>query len=357
MNRASSPGAGETGPTGRATIGDVARVALASKTSVSRYLSGNVDALSGDLRTRIEQAIEQLGYRPSPIARSLKGGRTGLIGMVVADVENPYSVAVLHGAETACQQHGFALLVSNSGGDAAMEQKLIAALLSYRIEGLIVNAAGPRSDLFRDVPGGFPVVLVDRKPAGCAADFVGLDNIAAMDAAVRHLVDEGFNDLAVVIQPVRGISTREERAAGFLSAVRRRPGCRGEVFEIDQADPVSIDRALRQFLSIATAGPKAVIAASGLVTLRLVQSLARLQLHVPQDLGLVGFDELEWSSLVPPGITTFGQPTQDIGAAAVGRLLSRLSGDSSNARDTIFTGRLQPRGSSSGRLARRPSAP
>jgi LacI family kdg operon repressor len=334
---------------GRATIADVARAAKASKASVSRFLSGNVGALSNELRGRIEAAVAALAYHPSPIARSLKGGHTGLIGMIAADIDNPWSVAVLHGAEGACQQRGFSLMLSNSGGDTVREHKMIAALLSYRVEGLIVNAAGPAQNLaaITDIP----VVLIDRKPPGCSFDFVGLDNVAAMDTVVRHLTTEGFRDLALVIQPVRHVSTRQERVAGFRAALKSMPGCRGDIVEIEQADPAAVDRALTAFLS-GPGGPKAVIAANGLMTLRVVQCFDRLGLRMPRDVGLVGFDELDWCALARPGITTFGQPTYDIGATAVRRLLARVSGEHMEAGDTIFTGTLIARASSSGRCLR-----
>lgn len=350
MNR-NPPAPASEGPAGgRATIADVARAARASKASVSRFLTGNVGALSNDLRTRIAAAIAALAYQPSPIARSLKGGHTGLIGMIAADIDNPWSVAVLHGAEAACQQHGFSLILSNSGGDPAREQKMIAALLSYRVEGLIVNAAGPARSL--DAIGDVPVVLIDRKPAGCSFDFVGLDNVAAMDTVVRHLIEEGFCDLALVIQPVRHVSTRQERVAGFRAAVKRAPGCRGDIVEIEQADPAAVDRALKGFLSAPGGGPKAIIAANGLMTLRVAQCLDRLGLRMPHDVGLVGFDDLDWCALAQPGITTFGQPTYDIGATAVRRLLARVSGARIEAGDTIFGGTLFARASSSGRILR-----
>jgi LacI family transcriptional regulator, kdg operon repressor len=336
---------------GRATIADVARVAQVSKASVSRFLSGHSGALSDELRGRIEAAVAALAYQPSLIARSLKGGHTGLIGMIAADIDNPWSVAVLHGAEAACQQHGFSLMLSNSGGDPAREQKMIAALLSYRVEGLIVNAAGPAKNLIGTL-SDVPVVLIDRKPTGSHYDFVGLDNLAAMDTVVRHLTGEGFTDLALVIQPVRHVSTRQERVAGFHAALRQAPDCRGDIVEIEQADPAAVDRALKAFLSAPGGGAKAVIAANGLMTLRVVQGFDRLGLKMPRDVGLVGFDELDWCALARPGITTFGQPTYDIGATAVRRLLTRVSGERLDEGDTIFTGTLIARPSSSGRILR-----
>ena len=104
----------------RATISDVAKAAKTGKTSVSRYLNGEQHLLSDDLKQRIEQAIQRLNYRPSQMARSLKGGQTRLIGMIIADITNPYSVDVLRGVEEACRVQGFTLLVCNNQSGAAL---------------------------------------------------------------------------------------------------------------------------------------------------------------------------------------------------------------------------------------------
>lgn len=106
-----------TRASGRATISDVASIAKTGKTSVSRYLNGEQHLLSDDLKQRIEQAIQQLDYRPSQMARSLKGGQTRLIGLILADITNPYSVDVMRGIEAACRQHGFTLLVCNTNNE------------------------------------------------------------------------------------------------------------------------------------------------------------------------------------------------------------------------------------------------
>ncbi|TCZ64786.1 LacI family DNA-binding transcriptional regulator [Roseicella aquatilis] len=337
----------------RATISDVAREAGVSKTSVSRFLNGEQSTLSPGLRRRIDSAIQQLGYQPSQLARSLKGGRTRLIGFVVADIENPYSVAVLHGAEAACREQGYTLVVCNTGGDRALERRTLAALTSYNVEGLILNTAGWPEGLPPDVTASdVPIVLIDRRLPGHAFDFVGLDNAAMTGLAVQHLTDRGFGHLGFFAQNLAGVSARLERAAAFCAAAARTEGCVGEVHELGDADPAAVDGALKAFLAAGRGRPVAVLAASGLVTLRIVQSAARLRLRIPEDFGLVGFDELEWSALVPPGITTIEQPTKDIGASAVRGLLRRLAGDASPAQDVIFLGRIVERGSS-----RRPECP
>jgi LacI family transcriptional regulator, kdg operon repressor len=329
-----------------ATISDVAERAGVSKATVSRYLSGRSDILADSTWKHIQEAIAAFDYKPSQIARSLKGGRTRLIGMVVADVTNPYSVAVLRGAEDECQRAGYVLALCNSNGSHEMEQALLAGLRAYQIEGLILNSAGgPAEALAGAMPGGLPIVLLDRTlPAG-QFDFVGLANVIAAGDATRHLIASGFATLALLTEPMDGVSVRLERAEGFRRASAE-GGCAAEVIEVDLHQPEAMRQALEGFLAGPASGRKAVIAASGLVTLRVIVAIQALGLRMPDDLGLVGFDELEWSSLVPPGITTIAQPTYDIGVAAVRSLLSRLDGDKAEPQSTIFSGTLLARGSS-----------
>src|ERR1035437_2662102 len=122
---------------GRATIADVAREAGVSKATVSRFLNHREELLTRDIATRVEVAITALAYSPSPMAQALKRGRSRLIGLVVADVANPFSVAVLRGAERACQDAGYLLMLFNLGNEAGREREAIEALLSYQVEGFI----------------------------------------------------------------------------------------------------------------------------------------------------------------------------------------------------------------------------
>src|SRR6201996_3643474 len=191
----------------RATITDVAREAGTGKTSISRYLNGEMGVLSPDLRERIEAAIAKLDYRPNQMARGLKRGRNRLIGMLLADLTNPYSVEVLQGVEAACHALGYMPLICHAANEVDMERRFLQLLTTYRVEGVIVNALGVSEETLRPVGGGgIPAVLVDRTVEGLAADMVGLDNEAAVTAATRHLVERGFDRLWFVVQPFAHIS-------------------------------------------------------------------------------------------------------------------------------------------------------
>src|SRR5512140_1076731 len=148
----------------RATISDVAARAGVSKATVSRFLNRREELLTPEIAVRVERAISALGYSPSPMAQALKRGRSRLIGLVVADVTNPFSVAVLRGAERACQEAGYLLMLFNLGNDPGREREAIESLLSYQVEGLILTTLGhDEGAVASAVRHGKPMVLVDRR--------------------------------------------------------------------------------------------------------------------------------------------------------------------------------------------------
>lgn len=214
---------------GRVTINQVAEAAGVSKASVSRYIGGDRQLLADATARRIERAIDQLDYRPNQMARGLKRGRTRLIGMLVADILNPYSVAVMHGVETACREHGYSLVVCNTDRDDEQERHHLAALQSYNVEGLIVNTLGHHPGELRALHRELPMVLVDRQLAELDTDLVGLDNADAVEQALDHLQHRGFRDILLVTEPLDGTAriaegdpaSVEERLAHALASAWR----------------------------------------------------------------------------------------------------------------------------------------
>ncbi|MFM0637293.1 LacI family DNA-binding transcriptional regulator [Paraburkholderia metrosideri] len=254
----------------RATITDVAREAGTGKTSISRYLNGEMSVLSPELRARIEAAIERLDYQPNQMARGLKRGRNRLIGMLLADLTNPYTVEVLQGVEAACHALGLMPLICHAANEVEMERRYLQLLTTYRVEGVIVNALGVREETLRPVGGGgIPAVLVDRSVDGLVADMVGLDNRAAAELGTRHLLENGFDDIWFVVQPFEQVSSRQLREAAFREVMSREGhesrisgkgeggtnlgkgegsngGARGHTLVLNLAEPAAVERALAE---------------------------------------------------------------------------------------------------------------
>lgn len=330
------------------TISDVARVAGVGKTSVSRFLNGELDALSPALRERIGAAISTLAYRPNQMARGLKRGRTRLIGILVADLQNPYSVSVMQGMEYACRELGLMPMVCNAGNEIEVENRFLDLLRTYRAEGLIVNPVGlPETALHTIADGDIPLVLLDRTVAGVASDSVGLDNEGASHVIVDHLADAGFTSICFVSESFASVSSRRERESAFVEGSARR-GVTARTLVLDSHLPESVDAVMVEISKVAEQtgkkkdGKTALIAANGQTMLLLSIALLR---HPLPGVGLACFDDPEWVPLMQPGVTTLRQPTFDIGSRAVHFLNERIDGSTVDPRVQTFPAQLIVRSS------------
>jgi LacI family kdg operon repressor len=354
----------------RATISDVAREAGTGKTSISRYLNGELSVLSPELRARIEAAIERLDYQPNQMARGLKRGRNRLIGMLIADLTNPYSVEVLQGVEAACHALGYMPLICHAANEVEMERRYLQLLTTYRVEGVIVNALGVRDETLRPVgDGGIPAVLVDRMVDGLVADLVGLDNTAAVQLGTRHLLERGFDDIWFVVQPFERISSRRLREEAFRAAIDAQSRARGQTVVLELGDAAAVEGALAELdkeldralagapdranrvthVTQAAAAPAprvALFAANGPVALCLARHLnARYGMRWQERVALLSIDDPEWAEFA--GITAIRQPTYQIGYRAVEFLHERIDGVQTAVRDCLLPGELIVRESTS----------
>lgn len=331
----------------RATISDVAHAARTGKTSVSRYLNGEQHLLSAGLKARIEQAIADLNYSPSQMARGLKRGRTRLIGLIIADITNPYSVDVMCGIEAACRERGFTLLMCNTNNEVDLEQHYLQLLSSYQVEGVVVNAVGMREEVLSRLQQSLlPMVLIDRKIPDFACDVVGLNNVEAAKTATHHLVDNGYDAMLFLSEPLGSVNTRRERLQAFRQVLAAYPHIQHENIEVPLHQPAALDEALLAFYQRHAGKRSAVMAANGALTLQVARTLQRINLHWGKEIGLLGFDELEWAALAGVGITTLKQPTWQIGYAALERLITRIENNDIPVAEQVFSGELVIRGSS-----------
>lgn len=331
----------------RVTISDVALKAGVSKATVSRFLNRREELLTPEIALRVERAISALCYTPSPMAQALKRGRSRLIGMVMADLTDPCSVAVLRGAEKACQAAGYLPILFNVGNESGRTRDAVQALCSYQVEGLILNTSSIDESAFAQAMRHGPVVLVDRPHGGMQADLVSLDHTGAVRLAASHLLDSAYRELLFISEPLSGVASRIEREAAFRAFVSEHAAAgAGRTFESTAEDVAGLDSALRTLRQRAGGRRPAVLCSNAAITLRVVAAAARLGWRFGPELGLVGLDETEWAPLIGPGLSTIVQPADDLGRLAASCLFERLSGFVLPPRRILVPGHLMERGSS-----------
>ncbi len=309
------------------TISDVAKYAKVGKTSVSRYLNGEQEKMSKALRERIAQAIEQLDYRPNHSARMLRAGQSKLIGLLLADVTNPYSIEVLQGIEQVCRRQGYMLMVCNTDHEASLQDQYLSLLDAHRVDGIIINTASISSaqmDSFSKI--ACPMVLVDRVNTTLEVDSVGLNNREAAQQGIAHLKAQSYQAVLVVSETL-AIAPRQERAQALADFASANPDIHYQLTEVDKQDEALLVTSIERFLAENPTKKCAIFTTNGVATMWVAKALKKLNLKVGQDIGLSGIDDPEWAELFEGGITVMRQPTRLIGETACERLLSRIQGN------------------------------
>ncbi|RYX96130.1 MAG: LacI family DNA-binding transcriptional regulator [Comamonadaceae bacterium] len=334
-----------------ASIKDVARQAGVSTTTVSRVLS-TPDAVRAPLRERVEQAIAALAYRPNLAARRLRQQRASLIGLIVSDIRNPFFTDLGRAVEDVAYRNGLRLILCNTDEDPAKERAYLELMADEQASGVIIS---PTLDGLRSLKAGgksssvppypFPLVLVDRAQPDTPTDRVLLDNTGAARRLTDHLLDAGYRRIAA-LAGARS-TTGLQRHEGYASAMRAR-GL--EPLQTWVSPTVEAGFKAAAALLAQTVRPDALLATNGLLLMGALQAIQAAGLRIPQDIGLAGFDNNDWTALPSLDITVIAQPTYDIGRSAAELLMQRLAEPARPARSVVLEGVLMARGSTGGPL-------
>ncbi|MCF6472672.1 LacI family transcriptional regulator [Nonomuraea sp. MG754425] len=302
----------------RATIYTVARAAGVSAQTVSRVLNGT-GQVSAATRANVLAVIEAQGYRPNAVGRSLRASRTPMIGVVVADIGNPFYARLHRALERRLSGSGFSLMLMNSDDDPRAERRQLDLLRSYRPTGLVIVPSAGSSLGEADLRALGHVVSVSRVPEGVAVPAVVTNERAAVGEATAELLAHGHTEPAIVLGPA-GASTSRAREQGFLAALG--PGRRGHVRHTDGTRAGG--QAAAADLLATRPAVTAMIGFNALVTEGIVSALQAAGRPCPQDMSVIGFTDAGWMTLHRPALTVIDQPVEEMGALA-GRLLLDLA--------------------------------
>lgn len=303
-----------------ATIKDVARLAGVAPSTVSHYFTGNAP-VSDSTRARIEQAVRELGYRPNAAARSLRLAQTRSIGLIVPNIANPFFAEIVRAIGYACQKVGYSLLLADSSGDEGREKDLVANMLKQYIDGLLIIHAGrvPTSRLLDATPP-IPVVYVDREVEERAS--VATDNYLGGRLAARHLVGLGHRRIGILAGDPH-VKNVQQRLAGFEDELKlnRITISRRHIISGSQSFETGRDA---QLLMVGPNPPTAIFATNDIIALGAWNKLNDMGLRIPEDVSLMGYDNIEMTQWTIPPLTTVEQDKRELGRQSVATLIQAI---------------------------------
>jgi LacI family transcriptional regulator len=332
-------------PSSTPKIKDVAARAGVSVTTVSRVLNGHPYVRDG-LRSRIDAAIEELGYSPSSIARGLVRSSTELIGVIVPDITASFFSTILGSIEQAASSRGYALLVSNIAEDSEKELSYLKLFKGLRVAGIIVMHEPTTPAVRRFVAAiGIPVVISSARPAGLRDVSVNIDDEAAAFDATAYLAGLGHRRIALIGGDAERLQTARMRRDGYERAL--------EAARIP-ADPALVKvgdfktqdgyRLMGELLEV-EARPTAVFALSDDMAAGAMNRALDAGLRVPEELSVMGFDDSALASVTRPALTTVHQPIADIGSISVETLIRSIEGARPSSDGIILRHRIVERSS------------
>jgi LacI family transcriptional regulator len=344
------------------TIADVARQAGVSTATAGRVLGG-YGAASPEARRQVERAADDLGYQVNNLARAMITGTTHTVGLVIADIAEPFFSTVARSFSDVARAKGYEVILTNTDEDLEREQAAIRVLGERQVDGIAVAPASGSDavHLRRLAELGMPIVLLDRAADGAGFDTVMIDNMAAAEEAVRQLIGLGHRRIAVVgafprgdersataLEPAPGGGGYGDRVIGYRAAMA------AAGLEVDprwvrasaQLHQAGARAATAELLRLpADVRPTAIFATDASMSLGVLEAILDGGLTWPRDVSVIGFDDAEWTRVVRPELSVVAQPARHLGERAAARLLERVQNGSSAPETTTLEARIIPRGS------------
>lgn len=313
-----------------ATYKDIQRLTGLSLSTISKYFNGG--SIREENRRKIELAAGKLDFRVNELARGLKSRRSRTIGILIPELDSTFHTTIISDVEQVLRQHGYGVIVCDCRLDEAEEGEALAFLLDKMVDGIITipyQKSGRHLELA--AAHGVPVVLIDRLTEEYKADGVILDNAGASAQAVRAFAEYGHSEIAILSGP-DGIYTMRERMAGFRREMERRgiPVREDYCLSVEMTVEGGYQGAKR--LLSGPSRPTAVYCANYEITLGCVIAINELEISVPGDVSVVGFDNLMLSRIVKPRYAVIAQPMQEIAQAAARLMLEHLNGEAVGIR-------------------------
>jgi len=307
-------------------IQDVANAARVSKSTVSRVLSGNYEYMREETRIRVEQAIQELNFRPSSVARSMTSRRTHTAAMLISDVANPFYAEVIHGVEAQAFKNGYDIFLCNTNYDVERGLALIRSLIDKRVDGVLVMSSSMSDEWLSELENNsVPVVALDWTVnlSGKNINTIQVEFSTGINAAVNHLVNLGHKNFAHISGPLN-LRTSQTRRDNFFQALNNHNIPPESVIVVEGNLEMGGGRqAALQLLNLPKM-PTAIFAANDLTAIGAINELRSRGIRIPEDISIVGLDDIWLARETDPPLTTVALPSREIGDMAMALLLKSL---------------------------------
>jgi LacI family transcriptional regulator len=315
-------------PQRKPTQYDVAREAGVSQTTVSLVLNNpDILAVPDETRQKVFEAIKKLGYVPNSTARMLRANRTFTLACIIPMITNPFYPAFVSGIQDTAEGQGYEVITYNTHGKAEKEEKFLQSVQQGRADGVIGVFFHMRArDLFPLLEKNIPVVRLEthrQRTGEWPLDNVYVDNASAAFTATDYLISKGLRSIAMVTGPG---GPRNARRDGYLRALsQQEKGHEPQIVEVSTYDEIGGYQGMQRLLE-SEQRPQAVFAANDLMAIGAMKAIFNAGLRVPDDISVIGFDDIPAAQLVTPSLTTIRQAQEEMGRKAAELLLERLSG-------------------------------
>lgn len=309
------------------TIRDVAHEAGVSVATVSRHLNQ-----SGKLRpqtaTRVQAAVEKLGFRPNAVGRSLSTSNTKSLGIVIPSLSNPVFADAVAGINAEARAQGYTLMLTTTDYSLDEEMRTVGALLEYRVNGLILTVADPDNSPVLDMleAAKTPYVLIYNQPTARNRPTVTVDNVAAGEEVARTLIDLGHRRLGMVSGNFATSDRAHARQCGFFQGAAARGVPTPSILQVDLVE-LNVEETLAALYANMEHAPTALFCSNDLLAISVIGALERMGLNVPKDVSVIGFDGIAVGTHLHPTLATILQPSREMGKTATQQLLECLEGD------------------------------
>ena len=304
-----------------ATIRDIAKSANVAASTVSYVLNGT-KSVKPETRERILKIMQDMDYQPSIVARSLKTKKTLTIGIIVPDISNIFFIEIVRGIEDISHKHGYSVILCNTGEDRQKEIKYLNTLINKDIDGLIFLGTGKNRQILRNNKD-IPVVIVDRK-LGEGFCSVMIDNVKGGFIAADYLLKKNGPEMAFITGPL-AISTYFDRMTGYMNALKAHNCEFNEELVIEcrvshEGGYEAVESLLKREINV-----KSVFAANDLIALGAMRALIKKGIRIPEEVSIIGYDDIPAASIVTPALTTVEQPKYSMGEKAAGLLFGQIN--------------------------------